>query len=133
MVTHNESRHWTPTHGTLLLAVAMEPKEIGKRIAAARQRKGWTQLTFALAANVSPSTVGRWESGQLPPVRELMRIAELLEVEPEELVEADPTGEDQISALQAELAEVRRSQERMEKMLQDALGKPARRAARASG
>lgn len=104
MVSHNVTTQWTPTHGTLLLAVAMEPKEIGKRIKAARERKGWTQLAFALQANVSPSTTQRWEGGQLPPVRELMRIAELLEVEPEALVEVEPTGEDQLALLREEVA-----------------------------
>lgn len=100
-------RQWTPTHGTLLLAVALEPREIGKRIATAREKKGWTQLTFALEADVSPSTVQRWESGKLPPVRELIRIAELLEVEPEQLVELEATGEDQLAALRGEVGELR--------------------------
>jgi transcriptional regulator with XRE-family HTH domain len=36
-------------------------------------------LEFALKAHVSPSAVTRWESGKLPPVRELMRIADLLD------------------------------------------------------
>jgi transcriptional regulator with XRE-family HTH domain len=99
-------RQWTPAHGTLLLAVAMDPKQIGRRIADARKRKGWTQLTFAIEASISPSTVQRWESGQLPPVRELMRVAELLDVEPEQLVEIEPTGEDQLVALRAEVAEL---------------------------
>ena len=108
MPTHNVTTHWTATHGTLLLAVAMEPKEIGKRIAAARQRKGWTQLKFALEANVSPSTTQRWEGGQLPPVRELMRIAELLDVEPEVLVEIEPTSDDQLEKLREEVAALHR-------------------------
>jgi len=107
MKTLNADRRFTPTHGTLLLAVALEPKEIGARIKDARNRRGWTQLAFALEADVSPSTVQRWESGQLPPVRELMRIAELLEVEPEQLVEAPPTGEDQLGLLREEVGELR--------------------------
>lgn len=107
MVTYIADRRWTRAHGTLLLAVAMDPKEIGKRIAAARTRRGWTQLAFALEADVSPSTVQRWESGKLPPVRELMRVAELLEVEPEQLVELEPTGDDQLAALRGEVGELR--------------------------
>jgi DNA-binding XRE family transcriptional regulator len=54
-------------HGTLLLAVSLEPREIGQRIRLARERKGWTQLAFALEADVSPSTVQRWEGGKLSP------------------------------------------------------------------
>jgi transcriptional regulator with XRE-family HTH domain len=71
---------------------------------------GWTQLAFALEADVSPSTVTRWESGKLPPVRELMRIAELLGVSPEELVEpGDEGGEGRIAKLESELAETQRA------------------------
>jgi transcriptional regulator with XRE-family HTH domain len=104
------SSQWTRTHGTLLLAVSLEPKEIGQRIAAARVRKGWTQLSFALEAAVSPSTITRWESGKLPPVRELMRIAELLGVSPEELVEPDDPGrDDRIAHLESELAETQQA------------------------
>jgi len=93
--------------GSLLLAAVMEPKEIGKRIKTARKRKHWTQLTFALEANVSPSTVARWERGELPRVHELMRIAELLDVGPEQLVELEPTEETQIVLLRGEVGELR--------------------------
>lgn len=79
------------SYGRVLLAVAMDPKEIGRRIAAAREQNGWTQLEFATVhANVSPSTVARWEAGKLPPVRELMRVAEILGVSAETLVEPPP-------------------------------------------
>jgi transcriptional regulator with XRE-family HTH domain len=107
MGTYTMSTQTARPYATLLLAVTMDPKEIGRRIKVARNKRGWTQLAFALEADVSPSTIQRWESGQLPPVRELMRIAELLEVEPESLVELEPTGEDQFSALRAEVGELR--------------------------
>src|SRR5690242_2765177 len=104
------SSQWTRAHGTLLLAVSLDPKEIGQRIAHARAQKGWTQLAFALEADVSPSTVTRWESGKLPPVRELMRIAELLGVSPEELVEPDDAGRsDRIARLETELRETQQA------------------------
>jgi transcriptional regulator with XRE-family HTH domain len=70
-VTTQESRSFR----TLLLAVAIDSDEIGRRIKRAREGRGWTQLVFASEASVSPSTVQRWESGRLPPVRELIRIA----------------------------------------------------------
>lgn len=134
MRSYNATTQFSPTHGTLLLAVAMEPKEIGQRIAAARNRKGWTQLVFAMEANVSPSTIQRWESGQLPPVRELMRIADVLEVDVSEFVEPDAPATDQaaeIVRLAAELSAAQVVLARIEKKLDAAL--PARRRARASG
>ena len=92
---------------TLLLAVSIEPQEIGKRIAAARNRRGWTQMDLALEAHVSLSTVQRWERGDMPPVRELIRLAGVLGVEPEQLVELEPTEGDQLAALRGEVAVVR--------------------------
>ena len=104
------SSHWTHAHGTLLLAVSLDPKQIGRRIADARNQKGWTQLAFALEADVSPSTVTRWESGKLPPVRELVRIAELLDVSPETLVEPeDPERGERIETLERELRETQQA------------------------
>lgn len=88
--------------GSLLLASVMEPKEIGKRIQAARKRRYWTQAEFAREANVSLSSVTRWEAGALPPVRELIRLADLLGVDPEELVEERPM-DDQVAARLAAL------------------------------
>lgn len=107
MATYTARRQSGRDYGTLLLAVSMDPREVGRHIAAARNRRGWTQLAFALEANVSPGTVQRWEAGKLPPVRELMRIAEVLGVEPSDLVELEPTGEDQLAALRREVAELR--------------------------
>lgn len=94
MTTTQESRSFH----TLLLAVAIDPDEIGHRIKRARERRGWTQLVMANEANVSPSTVQRWESGRLPPVRELIRIADVLGVPTDELVEPEP---DEVAELQA--------------------------------
>lgn len=98
-----------PSYGTILLVLALAPEEIGHRIKDARERRGWTQLQFALEANVSPSTIQRWEAGKLPRVRELIRVADLLEVPAEHLVEpVEPSDRDaQMAALREELAEVR--------------------------
>lgn len=74
---------------TLLLAVAIEPQEIGSRIKEARLRKGWTQLDLALEAKVSVSSVQRWEAGELPPIRRLMKLAPLLGISVDALVESD--------------------------------------------
>jgi transcriptional regulator with XRE-family HTH domain len=91
------------TDGRLHAIVPLDPKEVGQRLAAARRRRHWTQLEFALKIKRSPASVSRWERGYLPPVRELMRIADVLGVEPAELVE-EP--EDKHAALMARLDEL---------------------------
>ena len=101
------------SNGRLHAIVPLDPKDVGRRLATARQRKHWTQLEFALKIGRSPASVSRWERGFLPPVRELMRIAEVLGIEPAELVEerSESAGlEEQISALQEIVAELRAHQ-----------------------
>lgn len=95
--------------GRLLLMTTVAPREIGARIKKAREAKGWTQLAFALEANVSPSTVTRWEAGKLPPVRELMRIADLLGVDADYLVETDDATDEAegLEDLRVEVVELR--------------------------
>src|ERR1035437_427957 len=104
-----------PAYGTVLLAVAIEPKEIGRRIKAARDRKHWTQMDFALEAHVSLSSVARWEAGKLPLVKELIRIADVLGIPAETLVEPVPVDEDKFALI---LDELRSDRERLEERLQ---------------
>lgn len=129
-MTHIVTTQKSPHFPKFLLAVALEPAEIGKRIAAARKRRGWTQLQLSYEANVSPSTVQRWESGRLPPVRELMRLADVLGVQAEEFIE--PSEEDQptsvqLADLRAQVSAVVDSVDRIETLLQEL--RPARRPA----
>ena len=95
MVSRDAGTQNARSFATLLLAVSLAPKEIGERIRLARERKGWTQLNFAIEAGVSPSSVQRWEAGKLPRVRRLMELAELLDVEVAEFVDpvSEPNGE----------------------------------------
>lgn len=83
----------------------MEPKEIGQRLKAAREAARLSQLDFAIKADVSPSTVSRWERGFLPKVRELMRVAELLGIDPEQLVEQTPTEDARLVLLERRVEE----------------------------
>lgn len=122
-MSHTVTTQKDRTFRTLLLAVAIGPDEIGRRIKAAREKRGWTQLQFAMEANVSPSSVQRWEGGRLPPVRELVRIAEILGVTTDELVEPDGTvsfdDEDRLRAIvHEELAGVRETMARIEELLE---------------
>jgi transcriptional regulator with XRE-family HTH domain len=87
MLKRKTSTQNARSFSTLLLAVSLAPREIGERIRLARERKGWTQLNFAIEAGVSPSSVQRWEAGKLPRVRRLMELAELLDVEVSEFIE----------------------------------------------
>ena len=94
------------SEGRLHALVPLDPKEVGRRLAAARRRRHWTQLEFALKIGRSPASVSRWERGYLPPVRELMRIALMLGVEPAELVEEQRPDQAILQSL-AELAKLR--------------------------
>jgi transcriptional regulator with XRE-family HTH domain len=85
--SHETSRRSEAAFRTLLLAVTLDPHTIGRRIADARRRMGWTQLDFAYQAGVSPSAVQRWERGGMPRIKKLIQIAELLNVPVDELVE----------------------------------------------
>ena len=110
MVRRETSRRKERDFRTLLLAVTLEPREIGRRIAAARKRHGWTQLDFAYKADVSPSAVQRWERGELPRIKKLMQVAELLGVQVDQLVEngALPSpAEERYQQIEAQLAELR--------------------------
>jgi transcriptional regulator with XRE-family HTH domain len=70
--------------------MGFDPKDVGRRMRWAREAKGWTQLEFSRQANVSPGTVSRWERGMVPPVRELIRLAGVLDIDPVDLVEPSP-------------------------------------------
>jgi transcriptional regulator with XRE-family HTH domain len=112
-MTCNATTQLHPAYGSVLLAVAIEPEEIGKRIKAARSKLHWTQFEFARHASVSLSTIARWEAGKLPAVRELIRIADILEIPAEQLVEPDPEE----ASIVLELQELRERQERLEEMV----------------
>ena len=101
------------SNGRLRAIMTIDPKEVGQRLAAARNRRNWTQLEFALQIGKSPSSVARWERGGLPPVRELIRICEALGIDPAELVEEPEDAiQAQIDELQKELHELRQQQKR---------------------
>lgn len=104
-LTRNVSSQMATYPASLLLTTVIAPEEIGRRIKRAREKRGWTQLQLAMEANVSPSSVTRWEAGKLPPVRELIRLADLLEIPPDQLVEDEPA--DDITALRSEVADLR--------------------------
>lgn len=120
-MSYNATTQWNAAKSTLLLGVAIAPHDIGQRIKAARGRKHWTQQEFALKASVSIGTISRWETGKLPPVRELIRIADVLGIEPEELVEPalGPSDEvsDRLLAVEAGLSRSEALLERIAKAL----------------
>ncbi|MGH8611539.1 MAG: helix-turn-helix domain-containing protein [Gammaproteobacteria bacterium] len=60
---------------------------IGKRIAAARAGKGWTQSELARQIGVKPQSVQLWEADATAPSRKRIEsVAELLDTTPEELL-----------------------------------------------
>jgi transcriptional regulator with XRE-family HTH domain len=86
--------------------VTTDPHEIGRRIKAARIARGWTQLHFALQANVSPSSIARWEQGRLPPIVELNRISQVLGVPAGTLVGDATVGEEAWERLERQVADL---------------------------
>src|SRR5580700_8500478 len=66
------------------------PQDIGARIRASREDRGWTQDQLANAVGVSRSAVAQWETGRAGQVTtNLTRIAEVLEVGVEYLMYGD--------------------------------------------
>lgn len=61
--------------------------ELGRRIRAARERKGWTQQQLALAVGVGARTVGGWERGETVPLNRMGKLDEVLGPG----IDADPT------------------------------------------
>ena len=58
-----------------------DPVQIGERIRAARQDRGWTQEQLADAVGVSRSAVAQWETGRAGQLSgNLARIGEVLSV-----------------------------------------------------
>ena len=52
--------------------------DLGRRIKAARERKGWTQAHLATLMDVTHKTVGNWERGETVPQNRLGRLEEVL-------------------------------------------------------
>lgn len=76
---------------------------VGSRIAAARQRKGWTQRELSEQLGKSRGTIVQYEQGKIePPLKQIEFMAKLLEVAPEQLA----FGRQGITGLTAASAEV---------------------------
>lgn len=62
-------------------------RRIGRKIAALRMAKGWSQEALAARADVARSRLSKWESGDhVPPVDKLIGLARELEVGLDDLV-----------------------------------------------
>lgn len=75
------------------------PNELGRRIRAARERKGWTQAQLAREVGVGHRTVGGWERGETVPMNRMGKLVEVLGpgIDPDADVQvtagADPSAE----------------------------------------
>jgi len=62
-------------------------RRIGRKIAALRMARGWSQEALAVRAGVARSRLSKWESGDhVPPVDKLVDLARELEVGLDDLV-----------------------------------------------
>lgn len=68
---------------------------LGRRIAALRQKAGWTQAELARRIHVSTSAVGMYEQGRrVPAVPILVALSQEFEVTTDYLVSGYPTPQD---------------------------------------
>ncbi len=73
------------------MARQTEAVGIGRRIAAMRKRRGYSQATVSRRAGIDPSYLSRLETGRIhPTVRTAMRIARALRVPIEDLLGPTP-------------------------------------------
>lgn len=90
---------------------------IGERIRAARRANGWTNEELAARVGVNWRTVQRWQSGALPRVKTLLKLADVLGVPQSYLVaEAEPPT---LPELQRQVAELTRQVELLARALAD--------------
>ena len=68
--------------------------ELGRRIVRLRTERGWSQGELSRRLRMSRCRLGKWERGlHGPPVEDLARLADILEVDLEELVRGRTPGE----------------------------------------
>jgi len=66
---------------------------LGKQIAKIRKQKDWTQDEFAKKVGVHGGHVSRWETDKMrPSLKRLHKIADVLGVSIEELIQGNGTG-----------------------------------------
>jgi transcriptional regulator with XRE-family HTH domain len=70
---------------SVALAMALENRAQGERIAALRERRGLSQEELARRVSVSHGSVQNWEAGRGIRGENLRRVAEVLETTPEEI------------------------------------------------
>ena len=70
----------------------LDAAEVGTRIREARLAQGWTHEELARRMGVNWRSVQRWQSGQLPRLDRLVRLAEVLHVPQSYLVESEVLG-----------------------------------------
>jgi transcriptional regulator with XRE-family HTH domain len=80
-------------------------EEVGHRVREARLAHGWTHEELARRMGVNWRTVQRWQSGQLPKMQTLLRLAEVLTVPAGYLIEPDATS-DELAELRAQIEEL---------------------------
>jgi transcriptional regulator with XRE-family HTH domain len=99
----------------------MERSLAGRKLAAIRERRMWTQVRLAEEAGVSPTTVSGIESGRIsrPRFGTLRKLARALGVDPEELISVPSSGEGGASSLSLEWA-MSSGEEEFERRLEDA-------------
>lgn len=103
-------------HTVAELQMALTDKARGQRIAQLRKRKHLTQQAMAEKLKCGYRTYQTWEAGTMPEWPNLLKLAELLGVEPEHIIgeETAPPDPSQLDRIEASLAELLAAVRRLE-------------------
>jgi transcriptional regulator with XRE-family HTH domain len=106
---------------TFLLMAQFEAREVGARIAQARNERGLTQEQLAEIASFSKRSLQDYEGGITIPYRQLRELGQLLNKPTEWFLygDADQVTAEELAELRTDLAEVKGSLARVEALLQE--------------
>ena len=86
---------------SFIRSCAMDRKTLGTMIAELRKAKGLTQLELAEKMNVTDKAVSKWERDlSCPDISSIPRLAEILGVSVDELMQSRTTGPDKKENIQ---------------------------------
>lgn len=112
--------------------MSISSEDVSRRIREARIARGWTHEELARRMGVNWRTVQRWQSGKVPRVDTLMRLAGVLGVPEGYLLQSRDT-EVTLTELRDRLDELTHRLDRLTAALDDLVGEPLELRASSTG